>query len=51
MDEPGIRAATAAVVPAIADIVDQDYRHYIARMDKPLRPMLDEYAARVRKGP
>jgi hypothetical protein len=42
--------ATAADVPAIADIVDQTYRHYIARMGKPLGPMLDEYAARVREG-
>jgi hypothetical protein len=50
MDKPGIRAATAADVPAIADIVDQAYRHYIARMGKPLGPMLDEYAARVREG-
>jgi hypothetical protein len=50
MDEPGIRAATAADVPAIADIVDQAYRHYIARMGKPPGPMLDEYAARVREG-
>jgi hypothetical protein len=50
MDEPGIRAATAADVPAIADIVDQAYRHYIARMGKPPGPMLDEYAACVREG-
>jgi hypothetical protein len=50
MGEPGIRAATAADVPAIADIVDQAYRHYTARMGKPLGPMLDEYAARVREG-
>jgi hypothetical protein len=50
MGEPGIRAATAAVVPATADIVDQAYRHYIPRMGKPLGPMLDEHAARVREG-
>ena len=50
MDEPGIRAATAADVPAIADIVDQTYRHYIARMGTPPGPMLDDYAARVLEG-
>ena len=50
MDEPRIRAATAADVPAIADVVDQAYRHYIARMGKPPGPMLDDYAARVLEG-
>jgi ribosomal protein S18 acetylase RimI-like enzyme len=50
MDEPRIRAATAADVPAIADIVDQAYRHYTDRMGKPPGPMLDDCAARVREG-
>ena len=50
MDEPRIRAATAADVPAIAEIVDQAYRHNIARMGKPPGPMLDDYAARVLEG-
>src|SRR5215472_3128153 len=50
MDEPRIRAATATDVPAIADIVEQAYRHYIARMDKAPGPMLDDYAARVLEG-
>src|SRR5215831_2585856 len=50
MDEPRIRAATAADVPAIADIVEQAYRHYIARMGKPPEPVLDDYAARVLEG-
>src|ERR1700732_410661 len=50
MDELRIQAATAADVPAIADIVDQAYRHYIARMGKPPGPMLDDYAARVLEG-
>jgi ribosomal protein S18 acetylase RimI-like enzyme len=50
MDEPRIRAATAADVPAITDIVDQAYRHYIARIGKPPGPMLDDYAARVLEG-
>ena len=50
MDEPHIRAATAADVPAVADVVDQAYRHSIARMGKPPGPMLDDYAARVAEG-
>jgi ribosomal protein S18 acetylase RimI-like enzyme len=50
MDEPRIRAATAADVTAIADVVDQAYRHNIARMGKPPGPMLDDYAARVLEG-
>jgi GNAT superfamily N-acetyltransferase len=47
MDEPRIRAATAADVPAIAD---QAYRYYIDRIGKPPGPMLDDYAARVSEG-
>ena len=47
MDKPRIRAAIAADVPAIAQIVDHAYRHYIARMGKPPGPMLEDYAARV----
>jgi ribosomal protein S18 acetylase RimI-like enzyme len=50
MNEPCIRPATAADVPAIAEIVDQAYRHYIARMGKPPGPMIDDYAARVSEG-
>ena len=50
MDEPRIRAATSADVPAIANIVEQAYRHYIARIGKPPLPMLDDYAARVAEG-
>src|SRR5260370_4709303 len=50
MNEPRIRPATAADVPAIAEIVDQAYRHYIARIGKPPGPMLDDYAARVLEG-
>jgi hypothetical protein len=49
MDEPRIRAATAADVPAIADVVDHAYRHFIARIGKPPGPMLDDYAARYRR--
>jgi hypothetical protein len=50
MEEPRIRAATAADVPAITDIVDQADRRYIARMGKPPAPMLDDYATRVLEG-
>jgi ribosomal protein S18 acetylase RimI-like enzyme len=47
MEEIRIRAATAADVPAIVDIVDRAYRHYIVRIGKPPGPMLDDYLARV----
>lgn len=50
MDGARIRAATVADVSAIAEIVDQAYRHYTIRMDKPPGPMLDDYAARVSEG-
>ena len=50
MDQPRIRAATAADVPAIAQIVDHAYRLYIARMGKPPGPMLEDYAAHVSEG-
>ena len=50
MDKPRIRAATASDVPAITQIVDQAYRHYIARIGRPPGPMLDDYPARVSQG-
>ena len=50
MDEPRIRAATAADVWVIGQIVDQAYRHYIPRIGKPPGPMRDDYAARVLEG-
>src|SRR5437763_9594971 len=50
MKEARMRAAMAADVPAMVRIVDQAYRHYIARMGKPPGPMLDDYAARVSEG-
>jgi ribosomal protein S18 acetylase RimI-like enzyme len=50
IDEFRIRAATAADVPAIAEIVDKAYRHYIVRIGKPPGPMMDDYAARVSEG-
>src|SRR5262249_16770231 len=51
MDEPRIRAATAADVPAIADIVEQAYRHYVDSIGKPPGPMAAECAARDPRGP
>ena len=48
--EPRIRAATAADVPVIGQIVEQAYRHYIPRIGKPPGPMLDDYGARVSEG-
>src|SRR5947208_4178154 len=50
MDEARIRAATAADVPAIAEIVNEAYRHFISRIGKPPGPMLDDCAARVSEG-
>jgi len=47
MEEVRIRAATAADVPAIVDVVDRAYPHFIARIGKLPRPMLNDYAARV----
>ena len=47
MDEPRVRAATAADLSAIAETVDQTFRHYVDRMGK---PMLDDYVARVLEG-
>ena len=50
MNAARIRAARAGDVPLIAEIVDQAYRPYIARIGKPPGPMLDDYAARVSQG-
>jgi ribosomal protein S18 acetylase RimI-like enzyme len=50
MEEPQIRVATAADVPAIEEIVNQAYRHYVARIGKSPGPMLEDYAARVSEG-
>lgn len=49
-DEPVIRAATAADVLAITEIIEQAYRHYIVRIGKSPGPMLDDYGARVAEG-
>jgi len=46
-DEIRIRSADTADVPAVKQIVHDAYQHYIARMGKPVSPMLDDYAART----
>ena len=48
--EPRIRAATAADVPVIGQIVEQAYQHYTRCIGKPPGPMLDHYGARVSEG-
>jgi ribosomal protein S18 acetylase RimI-like enzyme len=50
MSNVQIRAAVAADVPAIEQIIERAYRHYIPRMGKPPGPMLDNYAVRVAEG-
>ena len=45
--ETSIRIAVAADVPEVARIVKAAYRHYIRRIGRPPRPMLDDYCARV----
>jgi len=50
MDEPCIRAATAADASVIGQIIEQAYRHYIPRIGKPPGPMRDDYTARVSEG-
>ena len=50
LDEPRIRAATAADASVIGQIVEQAYRHYIPRIGKPPGPMLDDHSARVSEG-
>ena len=47
MEEPRIRPAHGADIPAVAGIVDDAYRHYIPRMGKPPGPMLEGYSALV----
>jgi ribosomal protein S18 acetylase RimI-like enzyme len=50
MDEPHIRAAIASDMPAIEQIVEPAYRHYIPRIGKPPGPMVDDYNARISEG-
>jgi ribosomal protein S18 acetylase RimI-like enzyme len=48
--EPRIRAATGADVSVVRQIVEEAYRHYIARIGKPPGPTIDDYAARISEG-
>ena len=50
MDKPRVRSAIAADVPAIEEIMNHAYRHFVARIGKPPGPMLEDYAARVSEG-
>jgi GNAT superfamily N-acetyltransferase len=45
-----IRPARPADQAAVARIVDDAYRHYVARMGKLPGPMQDDYAARIAAG-
>ncbi|MBV9862595.1 MAG: GNAT family N-acetyltransferase [Alphaproteobacteria bacterium] len=42
-----IRSAQAGDVEAVRRLVDDAYRHYVARLGKPPGPMLDDYARRI----
>ncbi len=43
-----LRTATAADVPALAELVRAAYGHYVERLGGPPRPMTDDYAEVVR---
>jgi GNAT superfamily N-acetyltransferase len=45
-----IRAAMAADIPLIEQVVTASYGGYVARIGKPPGPMLDDYAAHVSAG-
>ena len=47
-NDPGIRRATSNDADAILKTVELAYRHYIDRIGKPPRPMLDDYAEVIR---
>ena len=49
MSDPIIRAAAAGDLSAIERIVASAYGHYVARIGKQPGPMLDDYAARIRR--
>jgi ribosomal protein S18 acetylase RimI-like enzyme len=43
-----LRAATAADVPRLTELVRAAYQHYVPRLGGPPRPMTDDYAEVVR---
>jgi len=45
-----LRAGAAADVPRLTDLVRAAYGHYVARLGRPPRPLVDDYAAVVRGG-
>lgn len=45
-----IRLALAQDVPAIAELIDAAYQHYVPIMGRKPRPMLDDHAARTARG-
>lgn len=45
-----IRLALAQDVPAIADLIDAAYQHYVPILGRKPRPMLDDHAARTARG-
>lgn len=45
-----IRKATPADLPAVREIIDDAYRMYLSRMDRPPSPMLRDYAPAVEAG-
>jgi N-acetylglutamate synthase-like GNAT family acetyltransferase len=48
---PALRAATSADIPAIVDLIDAAYRHYIPELGgRRPRPMDDDQALRVANG-
>jgi ribosomal protein S18 acetylase RimI-like enzyme len=48
MSEAQLRPATASDVPALGELVDAAYRHYVERIGGRPRPMTDDYAEVVR---
>jgi ribosomal protein S18 acetylase RimI-like enzyme len=49
MSDPELRPATAGDVPALTQLVDAAYGHYVERLGGRPRPMTDDYAEAVRR--
>jgi ribosomal protein S18 acetylase RimI-like enzyme len=48
MTDAALRPATAEDVPALTELVDAAYGHYVARIGGPPRPMTEDYEEVVR---
>jgi len=48
VSEPTLRPATPADVPALKQLVDHAYRHYVARIGRPPGPMTWDYSEFIR---